>query len=117
MTLGLTKLHPALAEWLVFPAVRTASLRGVDLGKDSAIAEVFGLCRLPAAKERIINRDQIDLWEGRHQGLVGDQIGLARTVVIGCREGLAFGRIEVLDIGLGEVGGAMGFAVLVADGG
>ncbi len=45
----------------------------VDLIKNAAVPEVLGLRGRPAAKKRVINRDQIDLWEGFNQCLIGDQ--------------------------------------------
>ncbi len=64
---------------------RLARVRGVDLVKDAAVSEVLGLGRLPAAEEGVINRDQIDLWEGIDERLVGHEVGLARPVVVAWR--------------------------------
>ena len=57
--------------------------------KDPAVSEVFRLYRGPTAENRIINRDQVELWEVRDQRLIGDRIGLGRTVVVPGRDGLA----------------------------
>src|SRR6185369_14873178 len=124
MTLGLTKLHPALAGWMMVfsgPAATSAGaslLLGwrVDLVKDPAISEVLRLHGCPATKFGVINTDQIEFWEALQQRLVGDRFGLARPVVVLRLERLGFGRIEIFEVRLCEIGGAVRLGVLGHDG-
>src|SRR6185369_4240794 len=109
MTLGLTKLHPALAGWMMVfsgPAATSAGaslLLGwrVDLVKDPAVSEVLRLHGCPATKFGVINTDQIEFWEALQQRLVGDRFRLAGTIVILGLERLRLRRIEVFEVGLG----------------
>src|SRR6185369_7165601 len=115
MTLGLTKLHPALAGWMMVfsgPAATSAGaslLLGwrVDLVKDPAVSEVLRMHGCPATKFGVINTDQIEFWEALQQRLVGDRLRLARAVVVLGLERLRFRRVEIFEIGLGEVGVAV----------
>src|SRR3954467_14678849 len=114
MTLGLTKLHPALAGWIRLvaepPATNAgegAGLFGRDLVKGTAVSEVRRLRLGPASKFGVINSDQIEFWEGIEQRLVGDAVRIGRPVVILGFERLRFRRVEIVEIGLGEVGTAM----------
>src|SRR6476659_9170344 len=109
MTFGLTKLHPARAGWMMVcsgPAANSAGeLLGwrVDLVKDPAVPEVLWLHGCPTPKFGVINRDQIDLWEGVEQRFVGDGVGVARPVVVLGFERLSVGGIQVVEVSLCEV--------------
>src|SRR3569833_1984689 len=108
MTFGLTKLHPALAGWMMVCSGPAATSAGVllgwrvDLVKDPAIPEVLRLHRCPATKFRLINRHQIELWEGVQQRLVGDGGRIARPIVILGFERLRFRRGEIVEVSLCE---------------
>src|SRR3569623_1317973 len=109
MTFGLIKLQLALAGWMMVCSGPSATSAGVLLGwrvdfvKDPAIPEVLRLHGCPAPKFRVINRHQIDLWEGVEQRLVGDGVRIARPIVILGFERLRFRRIEIVEVSLCEV--------------
>src|SRR5689334_21152971 len=111
MMLGLTKLHPALAGWVMVlsgPAATSAGaslLLGwrVDLVKDPAVPEMFRLHRGPAPEFGVINTDPIEFGEAVQQGLILDGLWLAGSLVVPCLVSLRLGRIEVLEIHHGQL--------------
>src|SRR5579863_44533 len=93
MTLGLAKLHP----WRT-GALCTLLRRFIDLVKNTAVAEMIGASLRPSPKNRIVNRDERQLWEGIDQRLVRNKVGFGRPIVVLGGERLPFGRIEIFEV-------------------
>src|SRR4051812_45621080 len=98
MTLGLIKFHPARAgrmAWGVATSAATLLARGVDLVKRAPIAEMCRLRLGPSPELRIVNADEIDLWEILEQRLVGHALRIARPVVMPCGNRLALRTVKI----------------------
>src|SRR5690606_3595113 len=80
--------------------IERLAARGIDLVEDAAVGEVGLLSLAPAAK-RVVDGDELDLGEAGDVGGVG-VLGLERPVVVLGGEALALGRVEILEVGLGD---------------
>ena len=77
----------------------------VDLVEHAAVGEVGFLRLLPAA-EHLVDGDQVELGEALEVGRVG-VLGPDRPVVVLGGQPLAGRRVEVLEVGLGDLAGAV----------
>src|SRR5690606_12805635 len=82
----------------------------VDLVEDATFGEVLLLHRVPAA-EQLTDGEGLDLGQAR-QFSSGHQLRTGRTVVVAGDDGLAFGGIQVVQIGLCQIGVALASGVV-----
>ena len=73
----------------------------VDLVESAAVREVGLLRRIPSS-EGLVDREQLHF--GKRARVFGRDFLVARPVVIARRDFLALGRIQIVEIGLGELG-------------
>ena len=87
----------------------------VNLVEDAAITEMLRLCFRPSTKLRIINSDQLDVRQLLQQ-ILRDNGRIGRTVEMLGRNVLSLVGIEILQVSLGSLAGALFIDILIDNG-